>query len=248
MIFYIGLHHVNHAIHFDTCFISVNRLRERRSDFAVGHWIMDSGAFTELSQYGHYRNPPREYAQLIDRWAKCGTLELAVAQDYMCEPAILKNTGLTITEHQELTIQRYDELRGLAEIRIMPVLQGYTPQEYMHHLDLYGNRLSEYMRVGIGSICKRNSNPAVIIEILEAIKCERPDLLLHGFGLKTTALANNYVLSLLHSADSMAWSYRARRNGGNANGLQEALDFVREIELVQGSKPHQFTLGNNILV
>jgi hypothetical protein len=28
---------------------------------------------------------------------------------------------------------------------------------------------------------------------------------------------------LLASADSMAWSYAARMNGGNANGLEDAL-------------------------
>jgi hypothetical protein len=42
-----------------------------------------------------------------------------------------------------------------------------------------------------------------------AIKNERPDLRLHGFGLKTTALADPLVRSMLWSADSMAWSFAA---------------------------------------
>jgi len=105
---------------------------------------------------------------------------------------------------------------------------------------MYGVRLARGSRVGVGSICKRNSNPREIATILDGIKRERPDLRLHGFGLKTTALANNYILSLLYSADSMAWSYKARREGGNTNGLSEALEFVEEIERIKGKKIHQF--------
>jgi hypothetical protein len=246
MIFYIGLHHVNHARHFENCFISVNRLRDRRSDFVVKNWILDSGAFTEISKYGHYRSPVSEYVEQVNRWAKCGNLEMAVTQDYMCESFILTKTGLSIEEHQRLTIERYDELRRLTEVAIMPVLQGYEAEDYLRHLDSYGNRLVEDMRVGVGSICKRNSDIRVIARILEAIKNARPDLLLHGFGLKTTALADNYVLSLLYSADSMAWSYAARRNGGDANGLREALEFVNKIEQTQGANQHQFLMKFNL--
>jgi ribosomal protein L11 len=46
--------------------------------------------------------------------------------------------------------------------------------------------------------------------ILKAIKAERPDLRLHGFGIKTTALSWEEVRDNLESADSMAWSFAAR--------------------------------------
>lgn len=241
MKFYIGTHRVNHACSFERCFISVNVLRKRKSDFAVNDWILDSGAFTEISTYGHYRFPVKDYADSINRWAVCGNLECAVCQDYMCEPFIIEKTGLDITRHQRLTIERYDALKPLTNTPVMPVLQGYKPDSYVAHLRLYGNRLKSQMRVGVGSICKRNANPLEVVRVLDAIKRERPDLRLHGFGLKTTALANSYICSLLYSADSMAWSYRARRNGGNANGLKEALDFVAEIKRIEAKKPHQFT-------
>lgn len=241
MKFYIGTHMVNHAKHFERCFISINILRKRKSDFTVNDWIMDSGAFTEISTHGHYRFPIEVYASEINRWKLCGNLECAISQDYMCEPFILKKTGMSIGEHQRLTIERYDALKPLINTPIMPVLQGYEPNSYVAHLRLYGDRLEPQMRVGVGSVCKRNANPIEVVMVLDAIKRERPDLRLHGFGLKTTALANSYICSLLYSADSMAWSYRARRNGGNANGLKEALDFVAEIKKIEAKKPHQFT-------
>ena len=53
--FYIGTHMVNHAARFERCMISVNRLKTRKSDFVAQHWIMDSGAFTEISTHGQYR-------------------------------------------------------------------------------------------------------------------------------------------------------------------------------------------------
>ena len=36
--------------------VSVNTLRKRKSDFLVEDWILDSGAFTEISKYGYYRH------------------------------------------------------------------------------------------------------------------------------------------------------------------------------------------------
>jgi len=243
MRFYIGTHKVNHAKHFEQCFVSINVLSKRKSDFAVNDWIMDSGAFTELSTYGYYRFPVEDYAEGINRWKVCGNLEYAVCQDYMCEPFVIEKTGLDIEGHQRLTIERYDALIPLTDVTVLPVLQGYNPDDYLKHLEMYGHRLPISCRVGVGSICKRNSNPKEIVAILELIKRERPDLRLHGFGLKITALANAYICSLLYSADSMAWSYKARREGGNPNGLKEALDFSSKIKRIEAKKPHQFDLA-----
>jgi hypothetical protein len=240
MLFYTGTHVLGIAKHLERSFISVNILRKRKSDFTVNNWILDSGAFSEISIYGHYRFPVIKYARQVNRWAKCGNMELAVTQDYMCEPFIIKRTGLDVKTHQQLTIGRYDELMLLTDVPIMPVLQGYEPEEYLQHLDMYGERLKVGARVGVGSVCKRNSKPKQIATILEVIKCKRPDLKLHGFGLKTTALINNYICSLLYSADSLAWSYSARREGRDRNGTDEALAFTNKMERRSGTREHQF--------
>lgn len=191
--------------------VSVNQLRSRKSDFAAGNWILDSGAFTEISRYGRYRSSIGEYALQIRRWSQCGNLLIAVSQDWMCEPFILAKTGLSVAEHQRLTIERYDALQHeVSEVRIMPVLQGYRISEYLNHIDQYSDRLQPNMWVGVGSVCKRNSDPILIEDILASIKNKRPDLRLHGFGLKQTALESGAVRSLLYSCDSMAWSYPLR--------------------------------------
>jgi hypothetical protein len=232
--FFVGLHQPSDARHFARSFVSVNRLRQRRSDFIVGDWIMDSGAFTEIATHGRYRTTVEEYAAQIHRWAKCGQLLAAVAQDYMCEPWIVAKTGLSVTEHQRLTIERYDALRAVVrrDIHVMPVLQGYAVSDYLAHLASYGDRLPHGMWVGVGSICKRNSDVRQIEAILTAIHDARPDLRLHGFGLKVTALTSATVRDVLFSADSMAWSFNARRNGRNANDWREAKRFAERVQLM----------------
>ncbi len=265
MRFFTGLHQPSDAQHFDAAFVSVNRLRDRKGPFAVGDWIMDSGAFTEIRTYGRYRHSVSDYAVEIRRWAGNGHLLAASAQDWMCEAHIIKRTAIAegllpapagcdplghITDaqlrlvpalshhdhaarillHQTRTIDRYDAL--LAEdtgVYIMPVLQGYQPADYVAHLALYGSRLAPGAWVGVGSICKRNGDPRAIQSVLQAIRKARPDLRLHGFGLKTTALANPWIRSMLDTADSMAWSFSARREGRNPNDWREAMKWTENI-------------------
>lgn len=228
--FYIGLHVVAHAKRFDRCMISVNRLRDRKSDFQAGEWMLDSGAFTEIKTHGHYRSEPHEYVAQVRRWSRCGRMVTAVSQDYMCEPLMVARTGLTIREHQLLTVDRYHALSRLApDLPWMPVLQGFAPSEYVTNILDYGRLLPHGTWVGVGSVCKRNSSPASIEDVLLAIHRARPDLRLHGFGLKKTALASGIVRQLLYSADSMAWSWSARMQGRNGNCPEEAEQYRRKI-------------------
>ncbi len=228
MKFYVGLHQPSDARHFDRCMISVNRIRERKTSFMVNHWIMDSGAFTELSTHGRYRHSVKDYARSVRVWAGIGKLDAAVSQDYMCEPFILDKTGLTIAEHQRLTIERYDELGALVPTStyVMPVLQGYAPADYALHVEAYGDRLGNGAWVGVGSVCKRQGDPSAITAVLQAVKAIRPDLRLHGFGVKNTALKHRAIQQLLYSADSMAWSLHERKNGGDANHWHGAAKMV----------------------
>ena len=248
--FFVGLHHPGDARKFERAFISVNTLRKRKSGFAgYCEWIMDSGAFTEIATYGAYRDPPSVYAAEIKRWAGEGILLAAVAQDYMCEAHMLIKTGLTINEHQMLTIDRYDGLVmcDTGGVYILPVLQGYSLSDYVRHIDMYGDRLpsGDVIRdedgkiirrtgpwVGVGSICKRNGNPAAIEDVLLTIHEARPDLNLHGFGVKLTALQSAVVQDHLLTADSMAWSYAARMEGRNANNPTEAKRYSDRIDRI----------------
>ena len=235
MKFFVGLHQPGDAGKFSRAFISVHRLQRRRKAFA-GHceWIMDSGAFSTIMKHGGYPGSVQEYAAHIRRFRNEGKLLAAVSQDYMCEAHMIEKTGLSVAEHQRLTIERYDAL--LAEdtgVYIMPVLQGYKPAEYVAHIRAYGARLAHGAWVGVGSVCKRNGDPSAIEAVLSAILAERPDLRLHGFGIKLTALNSDFVMRSLFSADSMAWSFSARKQGRNGNDWREAQRFAEKIERIR---------------
>jgi hypothetical protein len=203
MKFFVGLHQPSDAKHVSQSFISVHRLANRKSDFEARDWIMDSGAFSTILMHGRYPSPVEEYAKQVMRWKSCGNMLAAVSQD-LCEPRMLD---------------------------IMPVLQGYAPADYIEHIRQYGQRLKHGAWVGVGSVCKRNGKPDAIRNVLLAIKSVRPDLRLHGFGLKTTSLRDPMIRSFLHSADSMAWSFAARKNGRSANSYQEALSFASAVSM-----------------
>lgn len=239
--FFVGLHHPQHARRVGDCCISINVLRPRKSDFAAGDWILDSGAFTEISRHGRYRSPPAAYAAEILRWRRCGNMLAAVSQDFMCEPVIVAKTGLSVLEHQRLTIARYDELRAElpADVYLMPVLQGFEPAEYRAHVAAYGDRLGPGAWVGVGSVCRRNGAPTEVEAVLREICAVRPDLRLHGFGLKLTALGSATVQALIGSSDSMAWSFNARRHGRNQNDWREAKAYADRV----GRVPVQLPIG-----
>jgi hypothetical protein len=241
MMFFIGMHHPHNAAKVPAAFISAHALCRRKGAFPARRWVLDSGAFRTIELHGGYPRPVEEYAELIRRYAGNGRLLAAVSQDYMCEPFMLARTGLTIADHQRLTIERYDALLGCdtGGTYIMPVLQGYAPQDYVEHIRQYGDRLKLRMWAGVGSVCKRNSNPAAIEAVLLAIYAERPDLRLHGFGIKLTALGSQLVRDLLFSADSMAWSFAARYEGRDGNDPSEAMRYGKRI----ATMPVQMALG-----
>jgi hypothetical protein len=233
--FYVGVHHPRLAWPltlrgFRVC-LSANVLRDRQGDLPFlgcdEPWLLDSGAFTQVALQGGFSQSPAAYAAMIRRYAATGLIA-ASTQDFMCEPVALRATGLSLVQHQTLTIERFDAIReaGTDGVHLLPVLQGRSPDDYRRHLDAYDHRIGAGAWVGVGSLCKRQGRPAVIAAILDAILGDRPDLRLHGFGCKRTSLLDPEVRRRLATADSMAWSYAARLEGRDQNAWDEAGRFA----------------------
>jgi hypothetical protein len=175
---------------------------------------LDSGGFTELATHGTWDHgpTPAQYAARVRRYStEIGELAWAAPQDWMCEPWITAKTGLTVAAHQARTVANYLRLRDLApELPFVPVLQGWRLGDYLHCVDLYRAAsvdLAAAPVVGLGSVCRRQSTreAAQIVAALRDAGVDR----LHGFGFKVQGLIR--CGHLLASADSMAWSYAARR-------------------------------------
>lgn len=226
-VFYLGTHQPHWLELLDVqLFVSHRRLAgRRRLPRARTWWALDSGGFTELSMYGEWRTTPGEYVAAVRRYdEEIGHLSWVAPQDWMCEPFILAKTGLSVAEHQARTIDNYRRLRDLwwdtepgggdtfreyvDLCPFMPVLQGWTGDDYRRHADAYyaaDVRLEDCPVVGLGSVCRRQNTAAIGALVREFT----PWLALHGFGCKTSGLAA-YGQHLI-SADSLAWSYAGRR-------------------------------------
>lgn len=224
--FYLGTHVVNwlwsEKFRDLPLFVSRTTLSKRKSlKPAVCDWALDSGAFTELLLHGRWTVPARDYADQCLRYRdQLGRMDFCAIQDWMCEKEIIDGgriatrqapgTGLSVLEHQKRTVASYGELRSLEpELPWLPVLQGFTEEDYFRCFDLYqqagANLVGKW--VGVGSVCRRQGT-AEIAAVLKALSSL--GLKLHGFGVKAAGLEK--AAQYLYSADSMAWSYGARRS------------------------------------
>jgi len=225
-------------------FVSHRRLRTRKKlPVAIAPWALDSGGFSEINQHGKWTIGPEEYVDAVRRYREgIGNMDWAATQDWMCEPFVLEKTGLTVAEHQKRTIQSYKDLLRLGpEIPWLPVVQGWSMWDYRRHLAAYkaeGFDLASLPRVGVGSVCRRQNTikgPMIVHDLADE------GLKLHGFGFKMTGL--DLCWYDLASADSMAWSFKARRErrertmygGGEGlshgqNDMDVALDYSRDVE------------------
>lgn len=192
-------------------FVSVMRLLDRKGRiYPVGlpvDWCLDSGGFSQILAHGKYTVSEDKYLQVIDRFGP----PIAFCQDWMCESVMLEKTGLTVRDHQQLTTESYLRLSTNCPV-MRPVLQGWTPADYVRHAYEYANAGVDMGQLfGLGTVCSRNGSDDAPMLILLALHDAFPGIRLHGFGLKTSALWNTAVTSRLESADSMAWSSRGRR-------------------------------------
>jgi hypothetical protein len=246
MDFYLGTHHPHWLRQLSVpLMVSRRRLSPYKSlPVANAGWMLDSGGFSELSMFGEWTVSERQYASEVTRYAdQIGRLEYAATQDWMCEPFILKKTGLSVSIHHQRTITSYLALTMLApDLPWFPILQGWSIDDYLRHIEAYqtaGVILADLPRVGLGSVCRRQATREVA-GIVKRLFAE--GLKLHGFGVKKQGLSASR--SYLRSADSMAWSFRARRepplegctHKNCANCAAYAMKWLEALDV--GAKPH----------
>jgi hypothetical protein len=138
------------------------------------------------------------------------------------DPAGVLTYEEIVAEHQRLTAANFRELESLweecrrrgetdRESPFRPVLQGKPGDvaSYLQHYAMYeeaGIRLAGYPVVGIGSVCRLQSEPAIRRLAAGLAPLGLP---LHWFGLKLTGLPE--VWPNIASCDSQAWGTSARR-------------------------------------
>jgi hypothetical protein len=257
MQFYLGAHQPHWLRLLDVSLMVSRRtlIEYKTKPRAKKPWFRDSGGFTELNMYGEWTVSGEQFITEAMRDAEeVGQMQYAAPMDWMCEPVVLKRTGLTVRKHQGRTVKNYLDLREKApELPWVPVLQGWTLDEYLRCLEMYdraGVDLRSARLVGVGTICRRQatSEAATILRRLatEGLRC-------HAFGLKIGGIPN--VAPFVSSADSLAWSYAARREAplegctthkNCANCTKYALKWLVRVEgliAAHSAQPYQLALA-----
>lgn len=196
--------------------VARSSLARRKADVprSAVPWYLDSAAFTELDAHGCWTVTAREWARQARGWAdQAGSCVAVAVQDWLCTPPALARTGSTVAEHQALTLASWRDLAELdATLPWVPTLQGWTPDDYLRHADAYtaaGCDLAAAPMVGVGSIALRQHTPAAAAIVTGLARAGLGNL--HAYGAKQVGLASwGWAVA---SADSMAWSTTARREG-----------------------------------
>ena len=199
--------------------ISAASLRLRTS-FRKTHFprhdslFLDSGGFSFFYKSGEYPFTPEELAALAVR----ERANYCAVMDYPCEPETSRPAGLrTNRERIDRTIENTRRCLQICNVNWVPVVQGYTPEEYAYCVERLRNEDLIRPVVAIGSLCVRRRTEDTW-EILSLVRDLLPGVKLHGFGIDLKFLRDRRIKSVLWSADTQAWGFNNRRWGLDRKG------------------------------
>jgi len=255
MDFYLGTHMVNWAPMVDIpLFVSRVRYLDRVSIPEMrAEGVEDGGGYSQLMLHNRWSVSDDVYAEQMRRSSRgLKRVRWMPPRDWMCEPWMVRKTGLTIEEHQRRTVESYCYLiREHSDLPWIPVIQGYYLDDYLRCWEMYdhaGVDLAKCAIVGVGTLCRRQDTKEAEIIINRLFE---DGLTMHGFGFKKDGLRR--CGAMLKSADSMAWSFGARRQKirlpGHkhqtcANCLEYATQWYHEtLEAISAYVPRARTLA-----
>lgn len=175
---------------------------------------LDSAGYVLTSLYGGFPWSIADYMALAASYP----FRRIAAADYCCEHQIagdrdevLDRISRTIATNRECRERAAD--LGIID-RLMPVLQGRTPEDYVRCAEALHLSMLPGTVVGIGSMCRRGIHgPEGLIAVVRHLDRVLPiGVRLHLFGVKGSALP--WLLPFAQrvaSIDSQAWGTAARR-------------------------------------
>jgi hypothetical protein len=194
--------------------------------------FLDSGGFSLLSQYPDYPFTLNQYLELAYYIKDNNLLTLIATMDYPCE-AEINRTQLHSNEERiqktiDNTIKCYDVDSSLPWV---PVIQGYTIDEYLACIDLYYEVGIESLYWAIGSICSRKGHYLQMRNIIVTIaKRLETECKLHAFGLGVKFLYDPQIFSNIYSSDSAAWNYRAISREQKPQMIEDYLQRITSLQ------------------
>ena len=191
--------------------------------------FLDSGGYSFFSYYPDYPFTIEEYINLANIIKDQSGITRVVTLDYPCEPDINRSRVSTNEERIQKTVSnaveciQYDET-----IPWLPVIQGYTIDEYLYCVDLYKDAgiTSDYW--AIGSICSRKGFPYKIRRIITTLS-EALQSKIHAFGISLKYLYDPQIFNNIYSSDSAAWVWGATKMEQKP---QMILDYLEKLDYI----------------
>ncbi|MGH8159265.1 MAG: DUF7221 family queuine tRNA-ribosyltransferase-like protein [Rhodanobacter sp.] len=229
--------------------------RDAFGPLSDGDIALDSAGFTAVANWqakgtqagmaGVYPWTAQQYVDLAESlnprfWSQ---------PDLCCEPAVAADpaerrrridvTASLLGDALDAVVARWSA--GPSTLRpCVPVLQGYTVDEYRRSLDLMQEQWARYslffdppILVGVGSVCRRDLHHPEhgLYAIVEGLAPHLPpQMRLHMFGVKGAATRRLFEMPEVASADSMAWDVAARRK---AHKERRSNSIARRLEELQ---------------
>lgn len=209
--------------------------------------MVDSGGFQAATKWENCEYPYT--SQELFEWAEQIGADIVAGMDVACETrAILQeldscqiNPGPVedrVAKSLEYQIEQdriYREGRadGRWSFEFMPVVQGYTLEQYRW----FARQLRRYEiwtpeanpLVGIGSVCKRD-DVTRIREVAQTVHAELPCGRFHLFGATIRAWRDRQLWGLFESSDTAAWKFMAKSKQHKKELLAQYLQKVEQLQ------------------
>lgn len=176
---------------------------------------IDSAGFVAMARWGGHVWTPEAY---ILGLAVHPLVHRASAMD-LCVEVEVAGTRNEARERISRTINLNKQCRRLADSagigdRLMPVIQGVTPRDYVECYHEISHLIRPGSVIGVGSMCRRPTGGDLgSIAVLDALHQALPaDVHLHLFGIKSTGAESALMFGdRVASVDSQSYGVRARQ-------------------------------------
>lgn len=204
--------------------------------------ILDSGAFGSAFWDGGYTYGFEDYLKIVEKVMP----EFWVTMDYPCEPNIMPE--MSVRNRIKKTVFNTKELSTAPFPGLLPVIQGWSVEDYLHCIDQMEKADLIRPVMGIGSICRRGKQEP-IVNIVRHISERLPGIKFHAFGVKVNTLNynNGELLNYLDSLDTAAWQFNEKDELGGwrprtLKELARRLEGYRDKLNQRINEPHQLVL------
>ena len=176
---------------------------------------LDSAGFHAQAAWGGYPWTPESY--IFDLcaaypWTRFSSMDLCVEEE-VAQDRIEVRERISKTIALNFRCHALSQDAGI-EDRLMPVIQGSLPEDYLRCYDAMSGMIGENRVIGVGSMCMRKTTgDDGIVAVVDALDRELPKgVKLHLFGLKSDGAE---AVASLHdrvaSIDSQAYGVTARK-------------------------------------